>query len=129
MSRLFATGRRARVALGIATVTAAATAGVAAPVTGHASSGTPSCTLTAMVLGGNPVISASATNLKHSASFVIAWTEPAITQTQYVSSTSWGTAGQTVLNNQGSGTFTAAFWSADRAGQPLALQATCSITV
>lgn len=117
----------ARMALGIVAVSTA-TGAATAPITGHAAS-TPSCSLSSLVLGGVPVVSASAVNLKHNAAFEIAWSEPSITQTQYVSSTSWGSAGQTVLNDQGSGTYTAAFWSVDKAAHPVALLTTCSISV
>lgn len=115
-----------RLALGVA-VTAVASGAALAPLAGHAAAA-PSCSLSSLVLGGVPVVSASAVNLKHGV-YEIAWTEPQITQTQYVSTTSWGSAGQTVLNNQGSGTYTASFWSVDKAANPVALVATCSLSV
>jgi len=89
----------------------------------------PSCTLVAESLGGSPVVFLSVTGLAHGAWFQIDWTEPQITQVQYMWSTSTGVLEDSVMNDQGSGVYSATVWSLDKHGNPVAQQAACSVPV
>jgi hypothetical protein len=86
-----------------------------------------SCTLSSLVLGGSPVIEIDALGMRHSANYKIEWIEPAITQTQYMWSTSKGQLQDTVMNNQGSGTFSASLYWRSNHGD--VWEADCSTTV
>jgi hypothetical protein len=81
---------------------------MAIPAVAHAQSkADPSCTLSSIVLGGTSVIQIDATGLHHNANYEIDWVEPLMTQTEYMWSTSKGELQDTVLDDQGSGTYTA----------------------
>jgi hypothetical protein len=85
------------------------------------------CALSTTVLGGTPVVQIDGWGMKHSADYVIRWVEPVITQTQYWWSTSRGVLQQTVLNNQGAGTYQASLYYLGRRGE--VWEATCSLEV
>jgi len=90
---------------------------------------TPTCSLSAQTLGGAQVIFFSMSGLQHNAWFQIEWSEPQITQVQHMWSTSTGVLQDDVMNDQGSGTYTASVWSLDRQGNPALMAATCSLSV
>jgi hypothetical protein len=75
------------------------------------------CSLSSVVLGGTAVVQVDGWGMKRSADYVIRWSEPLITQTQYWWSTSKGTLQQTVLNNQGPGTYQASLYYLGRQGE------------
>ena len=89
----------------------------------------PTCTLTAERLGGADVVFLDAAGLAHGAWFQVDWVEPQITQVQYMWATSAGVLQDDVMNDQGSGTYTATIWSLDKRGIPQSFQATCSVSV
>jgi len=89
----------------------------------------PTCSLTAQSMGGADVVFIDAAGLSHGAWFQVDWVEPQITQVQYMWSTSAGVLQDSVMNDQGSGTYTATIWSLDRHGAPQSFQATCSVSV
>ena len=88
---------------------------------------TPGCALSSVERGGTPVIQVDGWGMRHNATYVIRWVEPLITQTQYWWSTSKGQLQQTVLNNQGSGVYTASLFEMGRRGETW--EASCSIAV
>jgi hypothetical protein len=86
-----------------------------------------SCTLSSMVLGGSAVVEIDAVGMRHSTNYLIEWVEPALTQTEYMWSTSKGQLQDTVMNNQGAGTFSASlYW---RSNQGDVWEASCSMAV
>ncbi len=86
-----------------------------------------SCTLSSIVLGGSDVIEIDAAGMRHSTNYSIEWVEPAITQTEYMWSTSKGQLQDTVMNNQGSGTYSASlYW---RSSKGDVWEASCSMAV
>jgi hypothetical protein len=91
---------------------------------GHADA---ACSLAAMNLGNTDVVQITATGLPHKANFEIYWTEPQITQTQYYWSTNQGMLQDTVLNNQGPGSYGASVWWRSSKGD--VWEADCSLTV
>ena len=93
----------------------------------HHTSSTSACTLTSVVLGGSAVIEIDATGVRHNSNFKIEWVEPAITQTEYMWSTSSGTLQDTVMNNQGSGTYSASLYWRSNGGD--VWEASCSTSV
>ena len=86
-----------------------------------------SCTLSSAVLGGAAVIQISAVGVRHSTDFMIEWVEPSITQTEYMWSTSQGTLQDTVMNDQGTGTYSATLYWRSNKGD--VWEASCSTTV
>jgi hypothetical protein len=93
----------------------------------HNSGNAASCTLSSVVLGGSPVIEIDAVGMRRSANYKIEWAEPAITQTQYMWSTSKGQLQDTVMNNQGSGAYSASvYWRSNRGD---VWEAACSTNV
>ena len=93
----------------------------------HNTGSAASCTLSSVVLGGAAVIEIDAVGVRHSTDFMIEWAEPAITQTEYMWSTSQGTLMDTVMNDQGSGTYSAALYWRSNKGD--VWEASCSTTV
>jgi hypothetical protein len=93
----------------------------------HHTSSTVSCTLSSVVLGGSAVIEIDAVGVRHSSNFKIEWVEPAITQTEYMWSTSTGTLQDTVMNDQGSGTYSASLYWRSNSGD--VWEASCSTSV
>lgn len=93
----------------------------------------PTCSLSQRTLGGVDVIQIDASGLRHNADYRIDWVEPQITQVQYRWSSVTGTLYQTVLDNQGPGTFTASLFFLSygpRGQEPSAtFEASCSLAV
>ena len=87
----------------------------------------PGCALSGLELGGAAVVQVNGWGMRHSADYVLRWTEPQITQVQYWWSTSRGTLQQTVLNNQGSGTYSVALFYRGPKGE--VWDASCSMGV
>jgi hypothetical protein len=87
----------------------------------------PGCALSARMAGSSSVVQVDGWGMRHSADYVIRWTEPQITQVQYWWSSSKGNLQQTVLNNQGSGTYTASLYYRGPKGETW--EASCSLGV
>jgi hypothetical protein len=86
-----------------------------------------SCTLSSVVLGGSPVIQIDALGMRRSANYRIEWVEPVITQTEYMWSTSKGQLQDTVINNQGTGAYSASLYWRSNHGD--VWEAACSTSV
>lgn len=102
-------------------------AAVAVPLTLVSAGQAPGCALSSVVLGGTPVVQVDGWDMRHNATYVIRWVEPTITQTQYWWSTSKGMLQQTVLNNQGTGVFSASLYYLGPRGETW--ETSCSMTV
>lgn len=93
----------------------------------HNTGGGASCTLSSVVLGGAAVIEIDAVGMRHSTDYKIEWAEPTILQTEYMWSTSKGTLQDTVMNDQGSGSYSAdLYWRSNKGD---VWEASCSTTV
>ena len=123
------TRNRFGAALLVACCTITALAMSSAPAAASSRHAGPSCSLASVTLGGADVVFLNVAGVQHGAWFQVDWVEPQITQVQYMWSTSSGVLQDDVLNDQGSGTYTASVWSLDKRGNPVALETTCSAAV